>query len=158
MPVKKILVVDDSPTDRQYVIETLKGKGFQIVTAENGEDAIMKAKAELPDLILMDVVMPGLNGYQATRQITRDDATKHIPVIMCTSKNQQTDRIWGLRQGAIDYMVKPVSPDQLVAKAQATLLRVGGFHVFGKGAHLHGWCRIVRVSRAPRSSRATRRS
>jgi twitching motility two-component system response regulator PilH len=116
MPVKKILVVDDSPTDRQYMIETLKGKGFQIVTAENGEDAISKAKAELPDLILMDVVMPGLNGYQATRQITRDDATKHIPVIMCTSKGADTDKIWGLRQGANDYLVKPVDPQALLAK------------------------------------------
>jgi twitching motility two-component system response regulator PilH len=116
MPVKKILVVDDSPTDRQYMIETLKGKGFQIVTAENGEDAITKAKSELPDLILMDVVMPGLNGYQATRQITRDEATKHIPVIMCTSKGADTDKIWGLRQGANDYLVKPVDPQALLAK------------------------------------------
>ena len=116
MPVKKILVVDDSPTDRQYMIETLAKKGFQVVTAENGEDAIVKAKAELPDLILMDVVMPGLNGYQATRQITRDDATKHIPVIMCTSKGADTDKIWGMRQGANDYLVKPVDASQLLAK------------------------------------------
>ena len=116
MPVKKILVVDDYPTDRQYMLETLAKKGFQVVTAENGEDAIVKAKAELPDLILMDVVMPGLNGYQATRQITRDDATKHIPVIMCTSKGADTDKIWGMRQGANDYLVKPVDPAQLLAK------------------------------------------
>jgi twitching motility two-component system response regulator PilH len=116
MPVKKILVVDDSPTDRHYMLETLAKKGFQVVTAENGEDAIVKAKAELPDLILMDVVMPGLNGYQATRQITRDDATKHIPVIMCTSKGADTDKIWGMRQGANDYLVKPVDAAQLLAK------------------------------------------
>ena len=116
MPVKKIIVVDDSPTDRQYMLETLARKGYQVVTAENGEDAIVKAKAELPDLILMDVVMPGLNGYQATRQITRDDATKHIPVIMCTSKGADTDKIWGLRQGANDYLVKPVDAAQLLAK------------------------------------------
>ncbi|HSD42985.1 MAG TPA: response regulator [Burkholderiales bacterium] len=116
MPVKKILVVDDSPTDRQYMLETLAKKGFQVVIAENGEDAIVKAKAELPDLILMDVVMPGLNGYQATRQITRDDATKHIPVIMCTSKGADTDKIWGMRQGANDYLVKPVDAAQLLAK------------------------------------------
>ena len=116
MPVKKILVVDDSPTDRQYMLETLAKKGFLVVTAENGEDAIVKAKAELPDLILMDVVMPGLNGYQATRQITRDDATKHIPVIMCTSKGADTDKIWGMRQGANDYLVKPVDAAQLLAK------------------------------------------
>jgi twitching motility two-component system response regulator PilH len=116
MPVKKILVVDDSPTDRQFMLETLARKGYQVVTAENGEDAIVKAKAELPDLILMDVVMPGLNGYQATRQITRDDATKHIPVIMCTSKGADTDKIWGMRQGANDYLVKPVDAAQLLAK------------------------------------------
>jgi twitching motility two-component system response regulator PilH len=119
MPVQKILVVDDSPTDRQYMIETLSKKGYQIVTAENGEDAVVKAKTELPDLILMDVVMPGLNGYQATRSITRDEATKHIPVIMCTSKGQDTDKIWGMRQGALDYLVKPVDAQQLLAKIAA---------------------------------------
>ena len=116
MPVRKILVVDDSPTDRQFMLETLAKKGYQVVTAENGEDAITKAKTELPDLILMDVVMPGLNGYQATRQITRDDATKHIPVIMCTSKGADTDRIWGMRQGANDYLIKPIDAGQLLAK------------------------------------------
>ena len=116
MPVKKILVVDDSPTDRQYMLETLAKKGFQVVIAENGEDAIVKAKNELTDLILMDVVMPGLNGYQATRQITRDEATKHIPVIMCTTKGADTDKIWGMRQGANDYLVKPVDAAQLLAK------------------------------------------
>jgi twitching motility two-component system response regulator PilH len=118
MAVKKILVVDDSPTDRQFMLETLAKRGYQVVTAENGEDAIVKAKAELPDLILMDVVMPGLNGYQATRTITRDDATKHIPVIMCTSKGADTDKIWGMRQGANDYLVKPVDAAQLLAKIQ----------------------------------------
>ena len=116
MPVRKILVVDDSPTDRQFLLETLAKKGYQVVTAESGEDAIAKAKSELPDLILMDVVMPGLNGYQATRTITRDDATKHIPVIMCTSKTAETDKIWGMRQGANDYLTKPVDPSQLLAK------------------------------------------
>jgi twitching motility two-component system response regulator PilH len=116
MPVRKILVVDDSPTDRQFLLETLARKGYQVVTAESGEDAIVKAKSEMPDVILMDVVMPGLNGYQATRQITRDDATKHIPVIMCTTKGADTDKIWGLRQGANDYLVKPIDAGQLLAK------------------------------------------
>jgi twitching motility two-component system response regulator PilH len=74
-----------------------------------------------PDLIFMDIVMPGMNGYQATRALASDPKTRSIPIVMVTSKGQQTDRIWGLRQGAVDYMVKPVSPDQLVAKAQATL-------------------------------------
>jgi len=116
MPIRKVLVVDDSPTDRQFLLETLARKGYQVVTAESGEDAIAKAKTEMPDVILMDVVMPGLNGYQATRQITRDDTTKHIPVIMCTTKGADTDKIWGLRQGANDYLVKPIDAGQLLAK------------------------------------------
>ena len=116
MPVKKILVVDDSPTERAFMTEILSKHGYQVVTAENGEDGIAKAKAELPDLVLMDVVMPGLNGYQATRTLTRDAATKNIPVIVCTSKGQETDKIWGLRQGALDYLVKPVNPEELLAK------------------------------------------
>jgi len=116
MAVQKILVVDDSPTERQFMVEMLAKKGYQVVVSDSGEDAIVKAKSEKPDLILMDVVMPGINGYQATRAITRDEATKHIPVIMCTSKGADTDKIWGMRQGALDYLVKPVDPQQLLAK------------------------------------------
>jgi len=119
MPVKKILVVDDSPTERHYMVELLTKNGYEVTTAENGEEGIAKAKAEHPDLVLMDVVMPGLNGYQATRTLTRDEATKDIPVIVCTSKGQETDRIWGLRQGAHDYMVKPVNADELLKKIAA---------------------------------------
>jgi twitching motility two-component system response regulator PilH len=116
MPIKKILVVDDSATERHVLVTLLESKGYTIVTASNGEEGVAAAKRELPDLILMDVVMPGMNGYQATRTISRDDATKHIPVIMCTSKDQETDKIWGMRQGALDYMVKPVDADALLAK------------------------------------------
>jgi twitching motility two-component system response regulator PilH len=119
MPIKKILVVDDSPTERHFMVDLLSKNGYVVVTAENGEDGIAKAKAELPDLVLMDVVMPGLNGYQATRTITRDEATKNIPVILCTSKGQETDKIWGLRQGAHDYLVKPVNGDELLKKIAA---------------------------------------
>jgi twitching motility two-component system response regulator PilH len=119
MPVKKILVVDDSPTERHFMVELLTKNGFSVVTAENGEDGVAKAKIEIPDLILMDVVMPGLNGFQATRTLTREDTTKNIPVILCTSKNQETDKIWGLRQGAIDYLVKPVNPEELLKKISA---------------------------------------
>ncbi|WP_269751311.1 response regulator transcription factor [Azospira inquinata] len=119
MSVKKILVVDDSPTERHFMVEILTKSGYQVVTAENGEDGIAKAKAEKPDLVLMDVVMPGLNGYQATRTLTRDDDTKDIPVIVCTSKGQETDKIWGLRQGAQDYLVKPINPEELLAKISA---------------------------------------
>lgn len=116
MPVKKILIVDDSPTDRQFFMETLSKQGYQCVIAESGDEAIVKAKSEKPDLILMDVVMPGTNGFQATRTLTRDAATKHIPVIVVTNKNQETDRIWGMRQGAKDYLTKPIDAKQLLAK------------------------------------------
>lgn len=119
MPIKKILVVDDSPTERHFMVDLLTKNGYNVVIAENGEDGIAKAKVEKPDLILMDVVMPGLNGYQATRTLTRDDTTKSIPVILCTSKGQETDKIWGLRQGANDYLVKPVNPDELLNKIKA---------------------------------------
>ena len=116
MPVKKILVVDDSPTERHVISELLVRSGYQVITAENGEEGVEKARREKPDLILMDVVMPGLNGYQATRTLTRDETTKHIPIIVCTSKGQETDRSWGLRQGALDYLVKPVKAVELLAK------------------------------------------
>jgi twitching motility two-component system response regulator PilH len=99
--------------------EFLSRHGYLVITAENGEQGVAKAKHELPDLILMDVVMPGINGYQATRTLTREETTRHIPVIMCTSKNQETDRIWGMRQGAQDYLVKPVDHNALLAKIAA---------------------------------------
>ena len=119
MPVKTILIVDDSPTERHVLSELLTSNGYQVITAENGEEGIAKAKAEMPDLVIMDVVMPGLNGYQATRTLTRDESTKHIPVIVCTSKGQETDKIWGLRQGAHDYMTKPINGDELLMKIAA---------------------------------------
>ena len=119
MAVKKILVVDDSPTDLQWMTELLSKKGYEVLTAVSGEDGVSKAKAELPDLVLMDVVMPGLNGFQATREIAKHDATKHIPVILCTNKSQETDRIWGLKQGAKDYVTKPVDAEELLGKIAA---------------------------------------
>lgn len=116
MGIKRILVVDDSATERHMLKDLLTKAGYDVVSSENGEDAIAKARLLKPDLILMDVVMPGLNGFQATRAISRDPVTKSIPVIMCTSKSQETDKIWGLRQGAKDYVVKPVDRDVLLAK------------------------------------------
>jgi twitching motility two-component system response regulator PilH len=116
MPIKKILVVDDSATERFAMCEVLTSKGYQVITAESGEDAIAKSRSELPDLILMDVVMPGMNGYQATRTISRHETTRAIPIIMCTSKALETDRIWGLRQGAFDYLIKPIDHRKLLAR------------------------------------------
>ena len=119
MGIRKILIVDDSPTERHVLNDLLTKAGFEVVTSDNGEDAIVKARQVKPDLILMDVVMPGLNGFQATRAISRDPVTKSIPVIMCTSKSQETDKIWGMRQGARDYIVKPVNRDELLEKIAA---------------------------------------
>ncbi len=119
MPIKKVLIVDDSPTERHFLSEMLTRQGFTVSTAENADEAMIKVKAVPPDLILMDVVMPGQNGFQLTRALSRDPVTRNIPIIMCTSKNQQTDRIWGLRQGARDYVVKPVKPDELLEKIAA---------------------------------------
>src|ERR1700745_144737 len=119
MAIKRILIVDDSPTERHVLNDLLTKAGFEVVSSDSGEDAIHKSKLAKPDLILMDVVMPGLNGFQATRAISRDPETKSIPIILCTSKSQETDKIWGLRQGARDYIMKPVKRKELLAKITA---------------------------------------
>ena len=119
MAIQKILLVDDSKTELHHLSEILRKRGFAVRTAENGEEAMRRLEEEKPDLILMDVVMPGQNGFQLTRAITRDPRFADVPVIMCTSKNQETDKVWGMRQGARDYIVKPVNGDELLAKIQA---------------------------------------
>jgi len=116
MPVEKILLVDDSRTELHYLSELLRRNGFAVRTAESGDEALKRLAEERPDLVLMDVVMPGKNGFQLTRTITRDPRYAGLPVILCTSKNQETDKVWGLRQGAKDYVTKPVQPDELIAK------------------------------------------
>ena len=119
--VALILIVDDSPTEVHVMCKALEKGGFKTATAGDGQEGIRMAREMHPDLIFMDIVMPGMNGYQATRALVNDPDTSAIPIVMVTSKGQEADRIWGLRQGAVDYMVKPVSPDQLVEKAQSTL-------------------------------------
>lgn len=115
---KKVLIVDDSPTERHVLEQIMIEAGFQIITAASGEEGVAKVKAELPDLVLMDVVMPGMNGYQATREIAKNKLTAHIPVIICTSRGADTDKIWGLRQGAHEYLVKPITKQVLLQKVQ----------------------------------------
>lgn len=119
MPIQNILLVDDSKTELYFLSDLLTKQGFRVRTAENGDDAMRRLAEEKPDLILMDVVMPGLNGFQLTRAITRDPRYADVPVIMCTSKNQETDKVWGMRQGARDYVVKPINPDELLRKIRA---------------------------------------
>ena len=119
MAIQKILLVDDSRTELHHVAELLTKRGYTVRTAQNGEEAMRRLGEEKPDLILMDVVMPGQNGFQLTRAITRDPRFVDVPVIMCTSKNQETDKVWGMRQGARGYVVKPVDADDLIAKIRA---------------------------------------
>ncbi len=116
MAIERVLVVDDSPTDQHLISSYLKNSGIEVLTANDGEQGISTAKSTLPDLILMDVVMPGMNGFQATRRLNRDPDTKSIPVIIVSSKGEVTDRVWGMRQGAVGYLTKPVNEKDLMQK------------------------------------------
>jgi twitching motility two-component system response regulator PilH len=124
MAIKDILLVDDSRTELHFVSSLLIKRGYSVRTAENGTQAMRQLEEQVPDLIMMDVVMPGQNGFQLTRTITRDPRYAGVPVIMCSSKNQETDKVWGLRQGACDYIVKPVNAEELSAKILALDQRV----------------------------------
>ena len=119
MPIKRVLVVDDSKTELMFLTNMLQKKGMEVCTAENAEEAMRRLAEQKPDLILMDVVMPGQNGFQLTRAISRDPLYADVPIIMCTSKNQETDRVWGMRQGARDYVTKPVDQAELMGKIRA---------------------------------------
>lgn len=121
-----IMIVDDSPTEVHVMRVALEKDGFETIAASDGSECLKLARQMHPDLILMDVVMPGVNGFQATRTLARDPATKSIPVVMISTKSQETDKIWGMRQGAVDFLVKPVSGAALVAKAREVLARNDG--------------------------------
>ena len=110
----RILIVDDSPTEMYKLTDMLKRHGYEVLQAVNGADGVALARLEKPDAVLMDIVMPGLNGFQATRQLTKDPETSAIPVIVVTTKDQETDRVWAARQGAKDYLTKPVEEVELI--------------------------------------------
>ena len=117
----RILIIDDSPTEIFAFTRMLEENGYQAFSAKNAEEGIEKARQEKPDLILMDVVMPGMNGFQATRRLAKDPETSDIPIIMITTKDQETDRVWGLRQGARDYLIKPPTEAEFLARIEAAL-------------------------------------
>lgn len=117
----RILIVDDSPTEMYKLTGMLEKHGHQVLKAENGADGVALARQERPDAVLMDIVMPGLNGFQATRQLTKDPDTGHIPVVIITTKDQDTDKVWGTRQGAKDYLTKPVDEETLIATLNKVL-------------------------------------
>ena len=117
----QIMIIDDSPTDTHILKKILEKNGYQTVTAQSGDEGIEVARRERPALILMDVVMPGLNGFQATRELTTNPETSAIPVIIVTRKDQKVDRVWGMRQGARDYLTKPVDLYELRKRVQNLL-------------------------------------
>ena len=121
MRMAKVLIVDDSPTEVHVLQTMLTKNGHEVVVATSGEQGVEMAKTEGPDLILMDVVMPGMNGFQATRQISKNTETSSIPVIMVTTKDQETDKVWAMRQGAKDYIVKPVQEKALIEHVNMVL-------------------------------------
>ncbi|MEE1868737.1 MULTISPECIES: twitching motility response regulator PilH [Pseudomonas] len=110
----RVLIVDDSPTEMYKLTEMLEKHGHQVLKAENGADGVALATQEKPDAVLMDIVMPGVNGFQATRQLSKSPETANIPVIIVTTKDQETDKVWGKRQGASDYLTKPVDEETLI--------------------------------------------
>lgn len=117
----RILIVDDSPTETYRMTTILSKSGHDVLTASGGEEGVAIAKKEQPDLVLMDVVMPGINGFQATRQIAKNPSTSHIPIIIVTTKDQETDRLWGKRQGAQSYLTKPIDEKGLVQAVNEVL-------------------------------------
>ena len=119
MTIHNILVVDDSKTELLYISSILKQQGYVVRTAENADETFLRLKEGVPDLILMDVIMPGMNGFQLTRKLKHLPEYANVPVIICTSKDQPTDRFWGLKQGASDYLTKPVAAEALLAKISA---------------------------------------
>ncbi len=119
MSIRKVLVIDDSKTEQMFLKDLLQKNNMQVRTADGAEEAFKRLAEDRPDLILMDVVMPGQNGYQLTRSISRSPEYAGIPIIMCTSKSLETDKVWGMRQGARDYVTKPVDAGELLAKIRA---------------------------------------
>ena len=117
----RILLIEDSPTEAAVMAQLLERNGHKVTTSGSAEDGIASCKRDKPDLVLMDVVLPGMNGFQATRALSRDAATAHIPVLIVSTKGMETDKAWGMRQGARDYVVKPPREDDLIARISAVL-------------------------------------
>ena len=112
----RILLIEDSPTDRAVFTQWLEKAGHEVLSTDNAEDGLQMARSQLPQLVLMDVVLPGMSGFQATRALTRDAATSKIPVLIVSTKSMETDRAWGMRQGAVDYVVKPPREEDLLER------------------------------------------
>ena len=112
----RIVLIEDSPTDRAVFTQWLRRAGHEVLEADNAEDGLQLVRDQVPQLVLMDVVLPGMSGFQATRALSRDEATRGIPVLIVSTKSMETDMAWGMRQGASDYVVKPPREDDLIAR------------------------------------------
>ena len=119
MTIRKVLVVDDSATDLKNLEQIVTAGGYEVITSTSGRDAVAKAKSEQPDVVMLDVIMDDMNGFQACRAITSDPATKHIPVVLVSSKGERTDKIWGEEQGAKGYVTKPFTKEQILRELKA---------------------------------------
>ena len=119
MPIQHVLIVDDSKTEQMFISTIVQKNGMTVALANDGEAALAELERQKPDLILMDVIMPGKHGFQLTRQISKDERFADIPIIICTSKSQETDKVWGIRQGARAYVTKPINPSELLEKIKA---------------------------------------
>ena len=157
----RILLIEDSPTDTAVLTQLLERNGHDVLSSGSAEDGIEVCRREKPDLVLMDVVLPGMNGFQATRALSRDAITKAIPVLIVSTKGMDADKAWGMRQGARDYIVKPVNGDELFAKIKAFAeANEGRPWILGRGWHQEKWAsvpqpsaRIARPASSPRRSR-----
>ena len=116
-----ILIVEDNELNMKLFHDLLAAQGYRVLQTEDGMTALETARRDPPDLILMDVVMPELNGFQATRMLSKDPATASIPIIVISSKNQESDRMWAMRQGAREYIIKPVKEADLLGKIKLGL-------------------------------------
>jgi twitching motility two-component system response regulator PilH len=119
MAIKKILIVDDVATDLKKLEDIVTQAGYIVITAANGKDAVDKARSMNPDAVLVDIIMPDMNGFQVCRAIKTDSATRNIPVVIVSSKSEKTDKVWGQEQGAAGYITKPYTPDQIVTQLRA---------------------------------------
>jgi twitching motility two-component system response regulator PilH len=119
MTVRKVLCVEDSPADMVNLEKIVAAANIFMIKATNGTDALARAKSELPDLILMDINMPGMDGFATTRELKKDPQTKSIPVVFVTSKNQKADRVWAQMQGGAGFITKPYTAEQITEQLRA---------------------------------------
>lgn len=117
----KILVVEDTPSEMELMVHYLRNSGWTVICATSAQEALDKAVEHQPDAIVTDVVMPGMSGFELCRSLKKQPETANVPIVICTSKNQDIDRLWGMKQGADAYVTKPYTQDQLVESVKSVM-------------------------------------